>query len=80
MRADKAQLSRWQNGQEGVNWPKLRALMDCCGNPAPVLWQVAQCGYDLYSLRKRETETEREVRLLRDENAALRRALARGVA
>lgn len=72
---DKAQFSRWQSGTEGIVWPKLERLMDHCGNDAPVLWQLHQRGYDLHSLRKLETETERENRLLREENAALRRVL-----
>lgn len=59
---DKAQFSRWTNGTEGITWPKLRKLMDRCGNNAPVLWMLYQMGYDLYSLRKRETETERKLR------------------
>lgn len=46
-------------------WPKLRRLMD-------------KCGYDLHSVRRRETETQRENRLLREENAALRRMLVGG--
>lgn len=72
---DKAQFSRWQSGAEGIAWPKLARLMDHCGNDAPVLWQLAQRGYDLHSLRRLESETERENRLLREENAALRRVL-----
>lgn len=75
---DKAQFSRWQSGQEGVVWPKLQKLMDVCGNDAPVLWMLYQRGYDLGSVRRRETETERENRLLREENAALRRVLMAG--
>lgn len=76
--ADKAQFSRWLSGQEGIIWPKLQRLMDHCGNHAPVLWMLHQLGYDLHSLRRRETETERENRLLREENAALRRVLVGG--
>lgn len=72
---DKAQFSRWQSGQEGVSWPKFEKLMDVCGNDAPVLWMLYQRGYDLHSLRKRETETERLLRLAQEENAALRRVL-----
>jgi hypothetical protein len=72
---DKAQFSRWQSGTEGVLWPKLERLMDKCGNDVPVLWQLHQRGYDLGSLRKRETELERELREAREENAALRRVL-----
>lgn len=75
LRVDKAQMSRWQSGAEGVVWPKLVALMDRCGNDAPVLWQLHQRGYDLHSLRRLETEMERRCRLLEEENAALRRVL-----
>lgn len=75
---DKAQFSRWHSGQEGILWPKLEKLMDKCGNDAPVLWMLHRRGYDLNSLRRRETETERENRMLREENAALRRVLMGG--
>lgn len=72
---DKAQFSRWHSGTEGVQWPKFVALMDACGNDAPLLWMLHQRGYDLHSLRMRETETERKLRLAQEENAALRRVL-----
>lgn len=72
---DKAQFSRWQNGAEGVVWPKLAKLMDHCGNDAPVLWMAYQRGYDLHAMRKRETELEKHNRELREENSALRRVL-----
>lgn len=72
---DKAQFSRWQSGDEGIKWPKLAALMDHCGNNAPLLWMNYARGFDLHAMRMRETETERENRLLREENAALRRVL-----
>ena len=75
MRADKGQLSRWESGQEGVCWPKLQALMDACGNHAPVLWQLHQCGYDLGSLRRQESELERRLRLCEEERDALKRVL-----
>lgn len=73
---DKSQFSRWNAGTEGIIWPKLSKLMDACGNDAPVLWMLHQRGYDLNSVRKSESETERQNRLLREENAALRRVLA----
>jgi len=41
---------------------------------------MAQRGYDLHSLRKLESETEKQNRQLREENAALRRVLLAGVA
>lgn len=75
LRVDKAQFSRWQSGTEGVQWSKFTELMDRCGNDAPVLWMLHQRGYDLYSVRRQETQTEKENRLLREENAALRRVL-----
>ena len=76
---DKAQFSRWQSGTEGVQWSKFVQLMDKCGNDAPVLWMLHQRGYDLHSLRRRETEIERENRLMREEIAALRRVIGRPV-
>ena len=75
LKVDKAQFSRWQSGTEGVQWPKFQMLMDKCGNHAPVLWMAYQCGYDLHSLRKQETVTERELRLAREEIVALRRVI-----
>jgi hypothetical protein len=74
--ADKAQFSRWQSGQEGILWPKLEKLMDTCGNDAPLLWMLSQRGYDLHSIRKLESETEKQNRLLKEEVSALRRVLA----
>lgn len=75
LKLDKAQWSRWVSGQEGVVWPKFCAVMDLCGNDAPLLWMNHARGWDLASMRRRESETERENRLLREENAALRRVL-----
>ncbi len=77
LKVDKGQFSRWQSGQEGIKWDKFAALMDVCGNDAPLMWMLHQRGYDLHSLRRRETETEKENRMLREEVAALRRVLAR---
>ena len=77
---DKGQFSRWQSGTEGIVWPKFQALMAACGNDAPLLWMLHQRGYDLNSIRKKETEVERENRLLREENAALRRVMMMGAA
>lgn len=72
---DKGQFSRWQAGSEGIKWDKLAALMDYCGNDAPLLWMLHARGYDLHSLRLRESETERKLREAKEENAALRRVL-----
>lgn len=72
---DKAQFSRWQSGTEGIIWPKLRRLMDHCGNHAPVLWMAHDVGYDLAAMRLRESEQEKRIRTLEEENRALRRVL-----
>lgn len=73
---DKGQFSRWQSGTEGIIWPKFKKLMDICGNDAPVLWMVYQLGYDLHSLRKRESETERELRHAQEQLAKSEEKLA----
>jgi plasmid maintenance system antidote protein VapI len=72
LEVDKAQFSRWQSGTEGIIWPKFVRLMDLCGNDAPLLWMLHQRGYDLASLRKRETETERKLREAMEEIESLR--------
>jgi hypothetical protein len=74
-RFDKAQWSRWEADLEGITWDKLVKLMDRCGNSAPVLWMVHQRGVDLNSLRPLESATEKQLRLVTEENAALRRLL-----
>lgn len=75
MGADKSQFSRWLSGEEGVKWPKLAHLQDVCGNDVPTLWMMHNRGWDLHSFRKLESETERQNRELREENAALKRVL-----
>lgn len=77
---DKAQFSRWSSGTEGIVWPKFVRLMDACGNDAPLMWMLHQRGYDLHTVRKLESETEKVNRQLREENAALRRVLMGGAA
>ena len=62
LKADRSQFSRWTDDKEGITWSKLAALMDVCGNDAPLLWMLHARGYDLASVRKRETETERRLR------------------
>jgi plasmid maintenance system antidote protein VapI len=69
--ADKAQFSRWLSGTEGISWCKFAKLMDVCGNDAPLLWMLYQRGYDLHSIRKRESETEQKLRLANERETAL---------
>lgn len=72
VKADKAQFSRWTDGKEGILWPKLCALMDACGNDAPLLWMLRARGYDLASLRRCETQLERDLREAREQIEMLR--------
>jgi hypothetical protein len=75
VKVDATQLTRWKQGGEGIKWEKFAGLMDVCGNDAPLLWMAHNRGWDVNSLRRRETETERRLRLALEENAALRRVL-----
>lgn len=79
---DAGHWSRVMRGEAHFPLDKLSALMDLCGNEAPLLWLVHARGYDVSVLRKRETETERSLRAVREElererlkNVALREAL-----
>jgi hypothetical protein len=60
---DKARWSRIKSGLEGIKWEQLQQFMDQCGNDTPLLWMLAQRGYDLHSLRRTETETEHRLRM-----------------
>jgi hypothetical protein len=73
LKTDKAQFSRWTDDKEGIVWAKFAALMDLCGNDAPLLWMLDQRGFDLTSLRKRETETEKKLRLAEERIQQLER-------
>ena len=75
LKCDETQLTRWKNGDEGIKVEKFFGLMDVCGNDAPLFWLLHARGWDVHSIRRRETETERLLRLAREENVALRRAL-----
>jgi hypothetical protein len=61
---DAAQWSRIMNsGQHNFPQDQLNKLMDKAGNEVPMLWLMHSRGYDLSSLRHRETEMERRLRL-----------------
>lgn len=75
LEVDKAQFSRWKRDGEGIHWDKLRHLMEFCGNHAPVMWMLHQLGYDIRSLRKRESELETQLRLEREEKAKMQARL-----
>lgn len=71
LKMDKAQWSRWESGQEGVIWPKLNSVMDYCGNDAPLLWMNLDRGYDLSSIRRNESDLERQLREAREKIAQM---------
>ncbi len=63
---DAGHWSRILRGEAHFPVDKLPALMDLCGNEAPMLWLLRARGYDATSLRKLETETERQLRQAQD--------------
>jgi|SRR6185437_7316071 len=67
---DAGHWTRITHGEAHFPVDKLSALMDLCGNEAPLIWLTNARGYDPRSLRKLETETERA---LREEREALKR-------
>jgi len=69
-----AQWSRIFSPSSEHHFPaeKLNLYMDTAQNEAPLLWLLHSRGYDLASLRKVETETERELRLTREELAKVK--------
>ena len=76
LKADRAQFSRWTDDKEGILWSKLSALMDLCGNDAPLFWMLQARGYDLSSLRRMESELERQLREAKERIAQLERERA----
>src|SRR5690606_36307413 len=72
--SSQAQWSRIMGaGQHNFPQDNLNLFMDIAGNEAPLLWLLHARGYDLNSLRKRETETERKLRIAEERIAQLER-------
>lgn len=63
---DNALLSRAKGGDARLPFEALHALMDATGSEAPMYAHLLRRGYDPRSLRKLETETERECREARE--------------
>ena|SRR5690349_16426876 len=63
---DPGQWSRIKAGQAHPSSEFLLKLMDTCGNEAPLIWLVHHRGYEPSSLRRRESDLERENRELRE--------------
>jgi hypothetical protein len=74
---DQAQWSRIM-GPSNHNFPheKLNLFMDLAGNEAPLLWLLQSRGYDLNSLRRQESETEKELRKERERRMKAEEKLA----
>lgn len=66
---DAGHWSRILRGEAHFPIDKLPTLMDLCGNEAPLIWLTHCRGYDPASLRKRETELERQLREAHEELA-----------
>lgn len=70
---DAATWSRIESTQANFPPNKIEALMDICGNEAPLMWLVHARGYDWASVRERQSEMERKLTELEQENADLKR-------
>jgi hypothetical protein len=70
---DAATWSRIESGQANFPLNKLKTVMDICGNEAPLMWLLDACGYDWESVREKQTEMERKVAELEQENTDLKR-------
>lgn len=68
---DAGHWTRIMKGDAHFPVNKLGDLMDLCGNEAPMIWIVHSRGYDMSSLRKRETETEKLLRQAQERIARL---------
>jgi hypothetical protein len=69
---DAGHWSRITRGEAHFPLDKLGPLMDFCGNEAPLLWLLDDRGYEVSSLRRKETELEQQLRLAREEIAHMK--------
>lgn len=60
---DAGHWSRICKGDAHFPVDKLPSLMDLCGNEAPLLWLINVRGYEMSSLRPKESETETKLRV-----------------
>lgn len=70
---DASHWTRIINGKAHFPLDKINDLMDLCGNEVPMLWLNHSRGYDLHSLRKLESETERALRIANERITELER-------
>ncbi len=71
--ADSAVLSKAKLGQARLNEDALNALMDATGCEAPLYAWLLRRGYDPRSLRRIESDVERENRELREQVETMER-------
>lgn len=72
---DKATWSRYESGDAPFPAELILPLRAITNNDAPLFWLNYQAGFDLTTLRPRESDTERQLREAREEAAELRRTL-----
>lgn len=72
---DKATWSRYESGDAPFPAELILPLRGITNNDAPLFWLNYQAGFDLTTLRPRESDTERQLREAREEAAELRRTL-----
>ena len=68
---DPSILSKAQTGQARLSEQHMDALMDACGSEAWLQYWLLKRGYDPRSLRRIESDLERENRLLREQLATI---------
>lgn len=59
---DAGHWTRIRSGAAGLDWKKLEAICDLYGNDAPILWMLFRRGWDLHSLRRQESDLQRQLR------------------
>lgn len=64
---NKARYSRILSGREGINWDQLKPFCIHCGNDLPIIWMLLDQGWDALTLRRKESESEREIRELKEQ-------------
>jgi hypothetical protein len=72
---DPGQWSRIKTDQAHPSGEFLLKLMDACGNESPLIWLVCRRGYDPATMRRLESDLERQLREQREKNEGLTREL-----
>lgn len=74
LNVDPAHFSRVvTHGTSSFCFEQEERLMRLCGSGAPVFWRLHKLGMDPTSVRHLESEYERQIRELREENEQLKR-------